>query len=52
MERVTFYSVIRKGKIVGIAEQAGFEIKIDGEIFNVYRDEYENEVWGEREKRE
>lgn len=36
-KRKEFYSVICKDKVVGISEQSGFEIKIDGEIFNAYR---------------
>lgn len=38
-KRKEFYSVICKDKVVGISEQSGFEIKIDGEIFNAYRNE-------------
>lgn len=45
MKRITFYSVISKEKIVGIAEQSGFEIKIDGEIFNAYRNEYKDKAY-------
>lgn len=38
-KRKEFYSVICKDKVVGISKQSGFEIKIDGEIFNAYRSE-------------
>lgn len=38
-KRKEFYSVICKDKVVGISKQSGFEIKIDGEIFNAYRNE-------------
>ncbi|MDE5820676.1 MAG: hypothetical protein K2I07_15355 [Lachnospiraceae bacterium] len=45
MKRKQFYSVVCKGKIVGVAEQSGFEIKIDGEIFNAYRNEYKDKAY-------
>lgn len=38
-ERKQFYSVICRHKVVGISEQYGFEIEIDGEILNAYRNE-------------
>ena len=45
MKRKQFYSVICKGEIVGVVEQSGFEIKIDGEIFNAYRDENKDRAY-------
>ncbi len=45
MKRKQFYSVVCKGEIVGVAEQSGFEIKIDGEIFNAYRDKNKDRAY-------
>lgn len=36
IKRKIFYSVVCKEEVVGVAEQDGFEIEIDGEIFNAY----------------
>lgn len=37
MNRKVFYTLIKKEGIVGAKEQDGFEIEIDGEKFNAYR---------------
>ncbi len=29
--------MVRRRDVVGLAEQAGFEVEVDGEIFNAYR---------------
>ncbi|MDE7445906.1 MAG: hypothetical protein K2N15_09450 [Lachnospiraceae bacterium] len=36
IQRKIFYSVIQVDGIVGIRKQDGYELKIDGEIFNAY----------------
>ena len=43
--RKVFYSVICKDKIVGVRENDGFEIEIDGEKLNAYRNEYKDGVY-------
>lgn len=36
-KRKVFHSIIRKDGIVGLREQDGFEVEVDGEKFNAYR---------------
>lgn len=37
MKRKIFYSIVQKDEITGIKKQEGYEIDIDGEKFNAYK---------------
>lgn len=45
MQRKVFYSIIQKDGIVGIREQDGYELKIDGEKFNAYKNRTDDRVY-------
>ena len=43
--RKTFYTVVCERGVVGIVEQDGFEVEIDGEKFNAYRDRHRDSAY-------
>lgn len=45
MKRKVFYSTVSRIEVVGVVEQDGFEIEIDGEIFNAYANEYKDRAY-------
>lgn len=45
MKRKVFYSIMKKDDIVGIREQYGYELKIDGEKFNAYKNRRDGRVY-------
>lgn len=45
IRRKAFYSIVQKDGIVGIKKQDGYELKIDGEKFNAYKNTIDNSVY-------
>lgn len=37
VKRKVFYTMVQEKNVVGIVKQDGFEVEVDGEIFNAYR---------------
>ncbi len=45
MKRKSFYTVVRKGGFAGVEEQEGYELELNGNVFNAYRDRTNSKVY-------